>query len=1713
MTVYTEESRDVLRVRPSEAAATDPDIEDRIDQIASLHDLHHQPESGLIGSILGDGTGDPVQFELLALSSGKDHPVEIYYSSDGQLETLEKRLDAIYPSSFTIEQSTLDLGANLITPVAYSPLEFIEELKAGNLAYSLDELTEEVTQSTDTAFGGELESGLENDPEDGLVPLDEYHNVSSPTPSNTSTSRPATGEDDRHRSESATASTPTTSGSSADGFDTEVWVRTDDVPSDHRFLRLDDETAVKVNPSSALDDVEDRINLSRPTFTENRRVLARPSRDQVQPSAVRWRGKGDRKKDWMTTLRSDETAQADDEQGYQPKPSVIAELLTQLTETEYPVVFQVTFKRKANWKAKATARKKDLKRGEDTAVQTALSTVMGANSESDSLSTSVQKRINQIEAKNAKLTFDVNLRAVSVDATAAVQDDGDTGPSDALNNELRRLAPAFDPLDGQYYEIDGKVVKPGSKVSTETSSTPERELEYLLDRELTTSDDEESLTERVAGSSSIHAELVANPQELSDIITIPPGEEMPKEAFRGARVKHEEESPLPRPNNAILDKFSDGMAIGTPLNEDRHLLDDPIELPESVLTTHYARFATTGFGKSIATNNDILTLHERTTGPEILLDPKGDGMCERYLKAHFARYGSLDNVYYFDVPEDLPAVGFFDIRPMLARGRSREDAIQDKVDHFHEVMRMAMGDAYDNAYVAIMVLSFLIKAKFDPEYGQDAFTLEDLYSTAVEMQREERAPRVAPTRQEIGESLTRHFDNDDASFNETMTAVLNRLDKLRENTHLYRMFNHLPVWDAETQTYDSATSAFSFTEFFDENAVVLFDLGDLRPNAARAMSMVLMSSLWDDLQVRDADDDLSMVNLILEEAAPFASTDIVTEQLLAQARSFNLSLGLIMQYPGQVKAENERTYSEIQNNVHSTLYGKMANEHEISETLATQELDPVTLKTKLTSMRPGEWLADLPSPQFNTPEPSPFSVEAMPIPEGHPESENPLEHNELRKFREAHLPRCRNRVKEQYSLRRRRASESEPVESSGEPETPSDGDEIITASDAQNASETAEDSIEPTKEQAESVASTEPGSEERSDGEGASVFEAGAAKAPGGLFGDDGDGEVSEQAERDAASRGSPGEDDSFIDSGDSGGGDGLFADERSSTNEDAGEREETVSQRSKDGLDTERTAATDESIEEASADTKERTGASTTSPSAPGDGGDSEPRRDVARTESEPTAGRVFGGATGADSDDDTLAPAGDDADRGGETASGLTPNERVEDESEQPDHEEMHEQAGDSEGRILVEEPESAPAGAKRHEDLLEEQASDSEKHPEEARSGGTTDGYASVRAVYREARRINTEMSGSSRFEALMELSTDAEEAGFDVDDDTLATITDETTLDDLVDTAPPEQSEGETDGQSADETDEIGMQTRLGSAGEEPAVDLKPEGGFDLPEEPIVEPGSDEQPAHANSRPLDEFAENVKTKAGLYEQPELSTPTSDEQFEFELSAANEELLHVLLQAMNDTLSDYSLLKLESMKPLEQEIEGADVDRLEELDLIESHLVKHRFYTVLPKGRKYLDATVSSHDGAGDLGEKTPHKVGVNLLYHVLSKRSDTARVERYQTVGDHKLDAVAYNESDEIVAVGEAETPSNNHGAIITDYEKMREVDADAIWLCRNKPTAKEVVSVLEEQGLVEPEFGSREKASFPNLKEAVAERGLVGMTEIDGFKSAFRECDL
>ena len=444
---------------------------------------------------------------------------------------------------------------------------------------------------------------------------------------------------------------------------------------------------------------------------------------------------------------------------------------------------------------------------------------------------------------------------------------------------------------------------------------------------------------------------------------------------------------------------------------------------------HYGRFASTGSGKSKAIINDALSLRETTGGPVVLVDPKGDGMCDNYLRCHYDRFEGLDDVLLFRVPETIPAFSFFDIRPALEAGRNREDAIQDKVDHFHDIMGMIMGrKRYGQAFVANEILSYLIKALFDAEYGSDVFGVDDLFDAALAMQHEQTIPPVSANNRTIEESLTRHFAKDDHQFQTSMDAVGNRLDKLKEDAHLRRIFSHAPE---QNETGEYVDNRFDFREFLDRDVTILFDLGDLRPEAQRALTLLLLSNLWDALQTRRRDGRTEyekLTNLIIEEAAPIAATSLVAEQLLPQGRSFGLGMGLVMQFPGQVRNRNERAYDEVLNNIRTKLIGNISIERDLAESLAHEDLSPTELRNRLNTLPSGEWIAKLPSPSFGETGPAPFSLQPLPIAPGHPESDQPLTEPQEDHFESISQPRMLERTQAQYGLTAATESTSDPAE-------------------------------------------------------------------------------------------------------------------------------------------------------------------------------------------------------------------------------------------------------------------------------------------------------------------------------------------------------------------------------------------------------------------------------------------------------------------------------------------------------------------------------------------------------------------------------------------------------------------------------------------------------------------------------------------------------------
>ncbi|MFP9061633.1 ATP-binding protein [Natrialbaceae archaeon A-chndr2] len=731
---------------------------------------------------------------------------------------------------------------------------------------------------------------------------------------------------------------------------------------------------------------------------------------EASPLGVEWLGKTGRKEDWMTTIAPFVVDEPDEEyESERPPLSAVVEVLHEMTA---PTVYQILWQRKPDWRDDAEIRKMNLKEGRDTWAEDLIGSWLepvDADPADRELSQETKSRIQRIDGKHPRRTFTVNARAVAI----ARDDDIE------IRAELEQLKAALDPLDGPFYELYGRRIREKGFLSRQKEKRAHRHLERVLDGEMTT------------GSGKKRPDLVFNADELANVIVVPSADDLTVEGSRGARSEQRSRSPLPRPNPDLMAQFREGMAIGYALDENSTIQPDPIRIPPNLLTRHYGRFASTGAGKSKAIINDALSLRESTGGPVIIVDPKGDGMCANYLRCHYERFSGLDNTYQFCVPETLPAFSFFDIRSTLEAGWRREDAIQDKVDHFHDIMRMVMGRKhYEQAFVANEILSYLIKALFDEEYGSDAFGLDDLFTAALQMQRERTIPPVAAKNQNVEESLTRHFEKDDRQFQVSMDAVGNRLDKLREDAHLRRIFSHVPEQGNDGVYVDNR---FDFREFLDEDATILFDLGDLRPEAQRAITLLLLSNLWDAVRVRRRDgktDYENLTNLIIEEAAPVASTKLVSEQLLPQGRSFGLSMGLVMQFPGQVRNRSERAYDEVLNNIKTKLIGNISIERDLAESLAHEDLSPTDLRNRINTLPSGEWIAQLPSPSFGETGPAPFSVKPLPIAVGHPESDEPLSVEQEDHFETVAIPRLSERTQSQYGLAEA-SGESEAADNEG----------------------------------------------------------------------------------------------------------------------------------------------------------------------------------------------------------------------------------------------------------------------------------------------------------------------------------------------------------------------------------------------------------------------------------------------------------------------------------------------------------------------------------------------------------------------------------------------------------------------------------------------------------------------------------------------------------
>ncbi|RKS75736.1 hypothetical protein BDK61_4251, partial [Haloarcula quadrata] len=799
-------------------------------------------------------------------------------------------------------------------------------------------------------------------------------------------------------------------------------------------------------------------------------IYARPDAKYMVPKATRWYGQEETIGDWMTTLKTATESNPEYEDGGNEdadieSPETVETLFETLENAAVPTAYQVVFQARDDWSDAAQQRKRNIRSGDFDQPWLEKYVLNGYEPDEDrDLKAYEYRRIKLIENKRPKKTFNANVRALSLLPHDEFTTDPESpvplvdGDSAAAEEAVGELKPLFDPLDGVYYHVVGERA-PKSGASG-TDLTAREVAENFLAHDLVTREDRRGwLTKfNLWNDPKKRPELILNADELSDFITIPSGEELGGDAYRSAGTTDEDATHLRRPRPEIHHKLTGGMDIGYAFDEDGVPEDEPTSIPVNKLTNHWLKVGSSGSGKTINTIGMGLSLYENVDGPVIVVDPKSGDMIENYAKCHAAKFGDLRDVQIFEVPKVLPAIPFFDIRPHLYEGMNRDNAIQQKVDEFHLIMQM-IDDNYETAYVAKSVLGALIKSQFDARHGADSFTLDDLYNTAVEMYSDQTVPRVSHQPQ-VRNILTNQLNNAEQDFKNTMQAVINRLDDLQEDINLYRLFNQNPAWDDDKGEYkfnrvtqaeyeeakesdnkenpEPPYTALDFRELLDSNKVVLFDTGGfVGDESQRAFSMYILSALWSAVKSRYNDRKShetidNTASLIIEEAAPIVSTELVTNTLIPEGREFGLSLGMVMQFPEQVRKHSDaETYNEIITNVQSKIIGQIEPGQRIIESLVHGDRDKEAIKNKVSLLSGGEWIADLPEPEFGADVPPPFSVKSLGIPPGHPEGDKPFTHSGREKFYRQYEQR-KNRVAKKHGYIQPSAEEIAEADSPGD---------------------------------------------------------------------------------------------------------------------------------------------------------------------------------------------------------------------------------------------------------------------------------------------------------------------------------------------------------------------------------------------------------------------------------------------------------------------------------------------------------------------------------------------------------------------------------------------------------------------------------------------------------------------------------------------------------
>jgi hypothetical protein len=816
------------------------------------------------------------------------------------------------------------------------------------------------------------------------------------------------------------------------------------------------------------------------TYTEESGYLTPDEFQGVEPYGVHWYGKEERRGDWQTfskrytKVTKRQRQKEDTERRRRPAP--LATIIDNMAEVNHPIAMQVVFHRRRSWEFKATRRKSRIKKGIDTPggiVAAGLGALVMAvlgdpeNQQDEDLSKDIEQgsgatedvdetgedqgsRFDQIDDNGTKETWKVNMRCLGFVPEGTSEDD-----KDELLKELDTISDAFNHLQGKFYRPAGRVVKDGIRERHGKRPTREELLEDFINREI-----------RTTLFSKTRLQLLFNKEELANYVAVPGSDALTEAGRRAVRRSQTSRSPLELPYPEQLKFYQqEGIEIGYPLDKHGDPLDEPARVPPSLLNEHYIRAASTGSGKSVSVESEVLSFNEYTKGPNILIEPKGGDMVKNYLQAHYWRFGTLEDVVWFNIPEDLPAMPFFDIRPLLSAGMSRTDAINDKVEQFDDIMEVIMGsEDYKESPNSNKLIRYLIKAKFDHKTGSDAFTLKELQETLATVATEMKTPHISEENDHLRTQINTMMEGGDGQMFSNIAKGANlRLGTFAESEYLRQMWNHVPEWsdgsDGEPPGY--VDNGFNLFEFIRSNKTIILDVGKLPDRDAKLLSLVFTGYVWQAMQIEtkhggshahsdvDINSEEYIASCILEESRDLADSSLVN-QLLDVGREFGLCVGLIMQYPGQMDdaSSDENIYEGLIQNVGTKILGETQLAHDFAEVLSHDEITDEEFRTRLSRLPDGEWVVQLKEPDHFHEKPLPFSVHSMEHPPGHDKSNNPLEGDKLREFKKQKR-KLQRRMEENYCI-----PEDERVKRDGSDEETIGASDLGSLSDMEQPGET-----------------------------------------------------------------------------------------------------------------------------------------------------------------------------------------------------------------------------------------------------------------------------------------------------------------------------------------------------------------------------------------------------------------------------------------------------------------------------------------------------------------------------------------------------------------------------------------------------------------------------------------------------------------------------------